>query len=429
MTVGLFFQTLLLPVLAMVILYAFMARVVPLRRGWRWRVPIALAVAAALSLLKVYWGIFSQASFLLRLAALPIMLAILPLWLFQGPVWRTLLVNILFYCAQMLGEALCVQLFIPPDAVDYIDAFYASMPPSQLLVYGALSQGSAIILDIALVILARSLTARRFSPIYLPALFLPFCLWGMMMGHFMNLGSWVWFLCMLLGGGTTAILLYYIVSLEEKDALADQVRELRHAMELEQARYRTVEERREELARIRHDFNNQLTAIGRLVEGGETEDARRMIALLREDIDSTREAPYCAIPVVNAVLEEKALECRRRGVALRVNLEFPPAMSVEPLHLCSIFANLMDNAIRGAEASGASAPGIALTSKVSGDYLFIKTVNPDAAAGAPAARGGGYGIRILNDIAGRYEGSYISASENGFFRAQVSLLAVPEDAL
>ena len=53
------------------------------------------------------------------------------------------------------------------------------------------------------------------------------------------------------------------------------------------------------------------------------------------------------IPVVNDVLSEKNKVCMNDGVELSVDLDFPPVLQVEPLHLCSIFSNLLDNAING----------------------------------------------------------------------------------
>lgn len=425
---ALIFQLLLMPVLAMIIFYAFMSRVAPLGEGWLWKITVILIVMVAAGLIKLLWGIFSPASYWVRLAAIPIMLVISPLWIFQGPVWRRLVVNMLLYCSQMLGEAITVQLLFPMDTAKNVDAFFAQMSPSQLLLYAALSQGGCVILYSIVVILARSLIARRFSLIYLPVFFLPCSLWGMMMGHFSDFAPWVWFLCICLGCGATIILLYYIISLEEKDILKEKVQELRHTIALEQAHYRTVEERQEELARIRHDFNNHLSAIGRLAEAGEMEDVRQMIMRLKEDVISTQGVTYCPIPVVNAVLAEKARACKERNIALAVSLEIPRGLSVEPLHLCSIFANLLDNAINGAAASGQEQPEITLSTRAGGDYLFIKTVNPGIApdiSGAPAALGCGRGIPILKDIASRYGGSYMGSFDKGIFTAQVSLLAVP----
>lgn len=415
---------LLLPVIGMILLYAFMAQAVPLRKRWPLRISAVLVLSLITAAVKIHWGMFSPQSYWIRLVGLPIMSVIAPLLIFQGPVWKRLLVNALLYCSQMLGEAVCVQMMVPIGAAGNVDAYYAQMSVSQLLLYAALSQGSSIILYTAITILARNLTARRFSFIYLPVLLFPLSLWGMMMAHFLSFGTWIWFVCIFLGGGGTVILLYYIISLEEKEALKEQIRALRHAIELEQAHYRTVEERREELARIRHDFNNHLSAIGRLIAGGEMEDAQQMLARLSEDVASTREMHYCSIPVVNAVLDEKAQICREKGIGLRVTLELPEELAVEPLHLCSIFANLMDNAIRGAEASGADRPEVTLTAKSGGDYLFIKTANPcsEHCLQGDTLTGQGLGLRICNEIAGRYGGAYQSTVEDGVYTALVSLL-------
>ena len=92
-----------------------------------------------------------------------------------------------------------------------------------------------------------------------------------------------------------------------------------------------------------------------------------------------------------------------------------------PLHLCSIFANLLDNAIRGAEECGRKPSSISLTSAVAGDYLLIKTVNPANPPQTPKP-GHGYGSRILAELAEQYEGSFQSSYENGVYTAVVSLL-------
>lgn len=134
-----------------------------------------------------------------------------------------------------------------------------------------------------------------------------------------------------------------------------------------------------------------------------------------------RENPYCAIPVVNAVLSEKEKLCQEKGIGFYTELDIPRDLTVEPLHLCSIFANLSDNAIRGAEECGRKPSSISLTSAVAGDYLLIKTVNPANPPQTPKP-GHGYGSRILAELAEQYEGSFQSSYENGVYTAVVSLL-------
>jgi len=188
-----------------------------------------------------------------------------------------------------------------------------------------------------------------------------------------------------------------------------------------------VERRREELARIRHDFNNQLASIGQLIRSGEESSAQDMIAALTGEIAGTKERSYCHIPVVNAILAEKAQVCAAAGIGLAVDLDLPPSLSVEQMHLCSILGNMLDNAISSCEKiRHADTPTINIKSMVDGGYLFIKMVNPSAEPPKGAATGRGYGFRILTDLAARYGGDYKAEYLDGIYTVMLSLRAVGE---
>ncbi|MDR1615398.1 MAG: GHKL domain-containing protein [Syntrophomonadaceae bacterium] len=101
------------------------------------------------------------------------------------------------------------------------------------------------------------------------------------------------------------------------------------------------------------------------------------------------------------------------------------------MHLCSIFGNLLDNAIDACrQKKGSDTPIIQLNSMVDGDYLFIKLVNPSGKPVKTPVRGRGYGSsRILSDLACRYGGGYQSEHKDGVFTAVVSLLEVNTDTV
>lgn len=126
-----------------------------------------------------------------------------------------------------------------------------------------------------MVIFARSLQARGFSREYIPTIFIVFGLWGMFYTYISDANGLFCCVCMVLAGGATIALLHYVVSLENKAALEEELRDTRHRMALEQAHYKAVEVRQEELARIRHDFNNQLAAISLLIGTDGEGDANR----------------------------------------------------------------------------------------------------------------------------------------------------------
>ena len=78
---------------------------------------------------------------------------------------------------------------------------------------------------------------------------------------------------------------YYILSHDKRVAIETELAETKLLMDLEQARFADMERRGEELARIRHDFNNQLSSITALVQTGEDSTAWEIICKLKSEIN------------------------------------------------------------------------------------------------------------------------------------------------
>ena len=85
-------------------------------------------------------------------------------------------------------------------------------------------------------------------------------------------------------------LFYYIASLEKKAAVEARLLEGKRTMELEQSHYHDITRRNEELAKIRHDFNNQLASVIQLARTGEMEAAQELIDALRDEINPDAES-------------------------------------------------------------------------------------------------------------------------------------------
>lgn len=233
-----------------------------------------------------------------------------------------------------------------------------------------------------------------------------------------------WLAGVLFGLVADILLLIYTISQEKKIAAQKELSELRHRMALEKAHYDSIEAGREQLEEIRLDFSRRLEAVASLAGSGDGRTGE-MIADLSKRINRTQENPYCAIPVVNAILAEKEKTCEEESIGLAVELDIPEPLVVLPMHLCSIFSNILDNAIAACrKLQSAAKPEIRISSRTDGDYLFIKATNPSDKPGAKPAPGRGYGMRILSELAGRYGGNFQSDYSEGTFTAVVSLLAV-----
>lgn len=261
----------------------------------------------------------------------------------------------------------------------------------------------------------------------------PICLFLMLpvgqlfMLHSLSYDGWslYWLMGLLLSVSSSVLFLFYAISQEKKTMATEELRKIRHRMELEKSHFVEVEKRQKELEDIRRDFNEKLERVAGIIYFGETEEARGNIAVLAQKINSTKENEYCNIPVINALLTQKEQNCKDTGIELVVSLDLPRTLNVEPVHLCSIFGNILDNAITACQKlKSTEKPVIRISSMLEGDYLFIKATNPSDKPNPIPTPGRGYGKQIISEIARRYDGSFYNNYQNGEYSVLVSLAVV-----
>lgn len=408
------------PYLLYVLMYFFIRQLLPCQVSWG-RMVVYLLPLVLVSVPKYLFGLEATITQVSITILFIVSMLVYPAVFFGAYHWKALLYALVLFAEQNLCDAVAYGIFTP-----YIGLDFRQYTATQMLVYALTVWAIYGLIASVSVLLLRAASSRRFRLSDLLYLTFPVSQVILIFCSIFNILNGVWMIGIVLSLGAELALLGYTTSQEKKEALEEELREIRHRMELEHVHYQAVEAQQEEIARIRHDFNNQLAAIGQLVRQGESGDAQHMIRQLSEEIGRTGAHAYCGVPVANAVLTEKARTCEEAGITLSLDLKLPPALPVEPTHLCSVFSNLLDNAIRGASASGVTKPVIRLTAAQEGGYLFIKTSNPAKPAEGKPEKGHGYGQKILRDLAARYSGDYHGEYENGQFTAVVALLAAQE---
>lgn len=310
-----------------------------------------------------------------------------------------LLYSAAFFAMHLVGELVCRFLL----SAQYMD--HGNLSLVQLLVCSVKGGSVYVLLCVVFVLLVRTLSMRRLQPLY-PLCCVILVSWIIMiLCNARKTGAWMWILSVVLGMATEILLLRQVTTQKRKAELTEELQNVRHVLELERIHYNGVEIRQKELEHLRHDFNNYLATVRQLLQQGERGVAEQMVHELSNRIDNVEAQYYCGIPVVNAVLMEKELESRKAGVNLKVDLSLKEDIPVEPIHLCRIFSNLLENAIESAKASGVEAPEVVLTAAVEGDRLFVKAVNssPQWEERTKQQR---YGNSILQNLAEQYGGSY-----------------------
>ena len=149
---------------------------------------------------------------------------------------------------------------------------------------------------------------------------------------------------------------------------------------------------------------------------------------------------YCENSVADALTRVKADAAERLGVRFDAEFDIPEDLALPPLELCTILSNIYDNAIKGANAAPEGRRWVHVGAKVAAGYLIVVCKNgcaegafapkrdgaPGAVglqAGRPGVQGHGWGLRILDEVASRLDGTLETSVEDGIFVTRVTARA------
>lgn len=215
------------------------------------------------------------------------------------------------------------------------------------------------------------------------------------------------------------VCVYILYSKHSKKQTEKNYQELSSIQQFQKKHYEKLQKHRLELEVLKNSFEQQLNDISILLEKEEPEKALEILQSLSTTIASTKEYPFCPNPIINAVLWEKEQHCIRQNIPFRADMQIGDCASMNPLHLCSIFSNLLDNAINACTTIPEN-KFIHLTAKQSGDFIHIKVKNSSLPPSVPK-QGHGYGHQILKDLATRYSGSFRTTYKDNIYESFLSV--------
>lgn len=152
-------------------------------------------------------------------------------------------------------------------------------------------------------------------------------------------------------------------------------REAQKRSEAEYKYYSHLEKEQERIRLLYHDINNHISCIKEVAKG-QTEIAK-YIDVLEKEVTITTEIYKTGCWVVDAILRQKSIVCDKEQIQLRVNLDLRPCDFVSDKDLCSIFANVIDNAIESCQKIKDEhiKRYIYMESQVTQGFLVIKVKN------------------------------------------------------
>lgn len=204
---------------------------------------------------------------------------------------------------------------------------------------------------------------------------------------------------------------------EKLSAIEESVQQTHEFYVLAQQQY-------DDISKIRHDLRNQVQTIECLISEKNFGEAENSLAALKDRYGELGITTYCSIPIVNVITTLKINECAANSIAAEICLRDCDKLPFDNYEMCSVFSNLLDNAIKACkQLDNASERYIKVKSQVFGDTFILKAENSMAhiLPKNDNRHRKGYGLRIIDDIAKKNNGTFSVSKKDDVFTALMSI--------
>jgi signal transduction histidine kinase len=225
------------------------------------------------------------------------------------------------------------------------------------------------------------------------------------------------------------ILLYAIIITNYR-RLSEHERDLaREIFSSGRSYYNKLTDMTENLHRIRHDYKYQLNTIQKMLEVGQSEEAKGYLVKLSTVTKGAAIQNYCTNHVLNALLNNFAEHCETDDISFTAKIILPPPETIDDYELCVIVGNLLENAITACLRTPESRKRyVNLSMRSHEDSYGINVENSfdgalehEGKVLFSTKKGGGLGINSIKSVAKLHNGEYVPVWDDEKFSAFVVL--------
>lgn len=206
--------------------------------------------------------------------------------------------------------------------------------------------------------------------------------------------------------------------------------ELKHDMARES--YRALEEKMREGARLRHEHAHQLAALDAMYENKDWEGIGRLLAELTGHSRQAAQVRFTENFAVNAILQHAAERAAHAGIRFEASALLPRTLPIPEDDLCTLYMNLLDNALEAAGQVEREARFIRLRTSVRNGFLAVLCENAYngqlstdqhgkllTTKAEPEAHG--FGLPLMEQIAQKYHSILDVSYTDAVFTVQTAL--------
>jgi len=342
-----------------------------------------------------------------------ILLLFLLSFLFDGNVKVKLFATILlagFFMLAELGTITVLTRMVEGNPVDLYDAGFL--------------QFIAIIISRIIVLIATRMVSN-FSrhgntgvPMLLWLSLLTFPLVGILAIYNIAFGFYMY------SGGNTVLLLLTFIGLLFANILVFQLFEsffekvsIKFQNQMLEAEYKRMVSGQEINRRFLHDFDKHVEALYSIAQEGDIKEVLRYLSSLKEVNAIHKTHIHTGNVSIDAIFNIKIQEAREKDIKVHKNILIPLSIDLDPMDVCTLFANAWDNAIEACERILEGQRYIDVSLRYEDEQLRFRITNPTDGKLAhgenyfktskPDARLHGVGLGNMKRTVEKYGGTFI----------------------
>ena len=148
---------------------------------------------------------------------------------------------------------------------------------------------------------------------------------------------------------------------------------IKEKMNMQCQHYLSLQESQETVKKLHHDINNHMICIKKI--HGNNSLASEYINEISNQIESCNYNFDTKNMVLDIILTEKKYICDKDSIDFLVDINFEKCKFMEMIDICSIFSNILDNAIEACNKIKNKDKKIILKGTIVNDFFVVKCVN------------------------------------------------------
>lgn len=140
--------------------------------------------------------------------------------------------------------------------------------------------------------------------------------------------------------------------------------------------FKAYQNTQKETRRVRHDMKNHMMCLQHLAQLEDLEGIQKYLNNLGSIVEQIDTELHCGNPLIDAICNEKNQLASQYGIRFEIDGQLPETLHIEPVDLCTIFTNALDNCIEFLQTMPEHHRFVKLTFHSQGEFLFLNFTNP-----------------------------------------------------